>query len=224
MTPIFRFSVHSLSLLLPSSFLSSCSNWVGYTDCTNLSQQKAPLTEKSWTSLWISFLTTPLETFVLPVRRPLREVSACGPSTEPSCSVNGGVELLKPQIGSCICDRQYLHAIVLHARQVAAHGPAIDFVGSDTYVSKTFAGISVLDFLHNGSVAFFKDQPATTAIKVLTGIGFGLASAASDWIFGGCMVYDLVALAVGQSGDWRTLLSLYAVGAAGIVTAKNLAW
>jgi hypothetical protein len=90
-------------------------------------------------------------------------------------------------------------------------------------VSKTFAGIGVLDFLHNGSVAFFKDQLATPAIKVLTGIGFGLAGAASDWIFGGCLVYDLVALAVGQSGDWRTLLSLYAVGAAGIVTAKNLA-
>ena len=89
-------------------------------------------------------------------------------------------------------------------------------------VSKTFAGIGVLDFLHNGSVAFFKDQPATTAIKVLTGVGFGLASAASDWIFGGCLVYDLVALAVGQKGDWRTFLSLYAVGAAGIVAAKNI--
>ena len=90
-------------------------------------------------------------------------------------------------------------------------------------VSKTFAGIGVLDFLHNGSVAFFKDQPATMAIKVLTGLGFGLASAASDWIFGGCLVYDLIALAVGQKGDWRTLLGLYAVGSAGIVTAKNLA-
>lgn len=90
-------------------------------------------------------------------------------------------------------------------------------------VSKTFAGIGVLDFLHNGSVAFFKDQPATTAIRVLTGLGFGLASVASDWIFGGCLVYDLVALAVGQKGDWRTLLGAYAVGSAGIVAAKNLA-
>jgi hypothetical protein len=72
-------------------------------------------------------------------------------------------------------------------------------------------------------VAFFKGQSATTAIKVLTGLGFEWASAASDWIFGGCLVYDLVALAVGQKGDWRTLLSLYAVGAAGIVTTKNIA-
>lgn len=90
-------------------------------------------------------------------------------------------------------------------------------------VSKTFTGIGVLDFLHNGSAAFFKGQPATLPIKVLTGLGFGLASAASDWIFGGCLVYDLVALAVGQEGDWRTLLSMYAVGSAGIVAARNIA-
>ena len=88
--------------------------------------------------------------------------------------------------------------------------------------AKTFAGIGVLDFLHNGSVAFFKDMPPSTTVKALTGVGFGLASAASDWIFGACLVYDLVALAVGQSGSWRTLLGAYAVGSAGIVAAKNL--
>ncbi|KAI9835222.1 MAG: hypothetical protein M1838_005363 [Thelocarpon superellum] len=90
-------------------------------------------------------------------------------------------------------------------------------------VSKTFAGIGVLDILHNTSVAFFKDQPATLAIKVLTGVGFGLGAAASDWIFGGCLVYDLAAFAVGQSGQWRTLLGAYAVGAAAIVGLKNWA-
>ena len=90
-------------------------------------------------------------------------------------------------------------------------------------VSKTFAGIGVLDLLHNGSVAYFKDAPATMTVKVVTGLGFGVLSAASDWIFGGCMVYDLVALAAGQSGSWRNLLALYAVGAAGIVGAKNIA-
>lgn len=89
-------------------------------------------------------------------------------------------------------------------------------------VSKIFAGIGVLDFLHNGSVAFFKDQPAMAAIKVLTGLGFVLASEVSGWIFGGCLVYDLVALAAGQDGDWRTMLGLYVVGAAGIVV-KNIA-
>ncbi|KAI9798388.1 MAG: hypothetical protein M1825_005372 [Sarcosagium campestre] len=88
-------------------------------------------------------------------------------------------------------------------------------------VSKTFAGIGVLDFLHNGSIAFFKDQQASTAVKVLTGVGFGAASLSSDWIFGGCLVYDLIALAVGQRGSWGQLLGLYALGSAVIVGAKN---
>jgi len=90
-------------------------------------------------------------------------------------------------------------------------------------VSRTFAGIGVLDLVHNGSVAYFKDEPATLLVKIITALGFGLASAAGDWIFGGCMVYDLVALAAGQSGEWRNLLGVYAVGAAAIVGAKNLA-
>jgi hypothetical protein len=92
-------------------------------------------------------------------------------------------------------------------------------------VSKTFTGIGVLDFLHNGSVAYFNHQGPSTMIKVMTGVGFGALSSASDWIFGGCLVYDLVALAIGQRGigetSWGNLLGVYAVGAAGIVAAKN---
>ena len=90
-------------------------------------------------------------------------------------------------------------------------------------VSKTFAGIGVLDLLHNTSAGFFEGMQPNTAVKVLTGVGFGLASAASDWIFGGCMVYDLVALAFGQKGSWGRLLGAYAVGSAAIVGAKNMA-
>lgn len=90
-------------------------------------------------------------------------------------------------------------------------------------VSKTFAGIGVLDFLHNTSAGFFKDVAPSTTVKILTGLGFAAGSAMSDWIFGGCLVYDLVALTVGQTGDWRKLLGAYAVGSAAIVTAKNLA-
>lgn len=90
-------------------------------------------------------------------------------------------------------------------------------------VAKTFAGIGVLDLLHNTAAAFFKGAAPSTLVKVLTGVGFGAASAMGDWIFGGCMVYDLVALAAGQSGGWRTLLGAYAVGSAAIVGAKNLA-
>lgn len=90
-------------------------------------------------------------------------------------------------------------------------------------VSKTFAGIGVLDLLHNTSAGFFVNEAPTTAVKVITGLGFAALSASSDWIFGSCMVYDLVALTVGQSGSWRTLLGAYAVGSAAIVAGKNLA-
>ncbi|KAL3422948.1 hypothetical protein PVAG01_04695 [Phlyctema vagabunda] len=94
-------------------------------------------------------------------------------------------------------------------------------------VSKTFAGIGVLDLLHNGSVAYFDHQGPSTAVKLVTGLGFGLLASCSDWIFGSCLVYDLVALAVGQRGigqlAWSNLLGAYAVGAGAIVAAKNSA-
>ncbi|KAK2040750.1 hypothetical protein LZ31DRAFT_557551 [Colletotrichum somersetense] len=93
-------------------------------------------------------------------------------------------------------------------------------------VAKTFAGIGVLDLLHNGSVAYFVHQQPSTFVKVLTGAGFGLLASVSDWIFGGCLVYDLVALSVGQSTygnvEWSRLLGIYAGGAAAIVSARNL--
>ncbi|KAF3761634.1 hypothetical protein M406DRAFT_265796 [Cryphonectria parasitica EP155] len=94
-------------------------------------------------------------------------------------------------------------------------------------VSKTFAGIGVLDLLHNGSVAYFVNQQPSNTVKLLTAVGFGGLAVCSDWIFGGCLVYDLVALAVGQRAygnhGWSNLLGLYAVGAAGIVVARNIA-
>lgn len=93
-------------------------------------------------------------------------------------------------------------------------------------VAKTFAGIGVLDLLHNGSVAYFNHQSAGTLTRVLTGVGFGVLSSCSDWIFGGCLVYDLVALAVGQRQygniSWSNLLWMYAGGATAIVALKNL--
>lgn len=92
-------------------------------------------------------------------------------------------------------------------------------------VSKTFAGIGVLDFLHNTSVAYYKDVPADAAVKAITGLGFAGLAACSDWIFGGCLVYDLVGLSVGQGqiGDnsWSAWLGAFAVGTAAIVGLKN---
>lgn len=93
-------------------------------------------------------------------------------------------------------------------------------------VSKTFAGIGVLDLLHNGSVAYFNNEGPNLAVKVITGVGFAALAGMSDWIFGGCLVYDLVALAVGQRGigerGWSNLLGVYAAATAGIVAARNI--
>src|SRR4051812_27639734 len=94
-------------------------------------------------------------------------------------------------------------------------------------VSKTFAGIGVLDLLHNGSVAYFDHQGPNLTAMVLTGVGFAALAGCSDWIFGACFVYDLVAIAVGQRGigemGWSNLLGLYALGAVGIVVLRNVA-
>lgn len=95
-------------------------------------------------------------------------------------------------------------------------------------VAKSFAGIGVLDLLHNTSVAFFKDQEPGTLVKVATGLGFAALSSISDWIFGGCLVYDLVGLSVGQAsyskdGSWSWLLGAFAVGSAAIVGMRNWA-
>lgn len=108
--------------------------------------------------------------------------------------------------------------------------PPMDLGSTDSIlthvVSKTFAGIGVLDLLHNGSVAYFVHQRPSTAVKVLTAVGFGGLAACSDWIFGGCLVYDLIALAVGQRAygneSWSNMLGLYAIGTAGIVAVRNL--
>jgi hypothetical protein len=88
-------------------------------------------------------------------------------------------------------------------------------------VAKTFAGIGVLDLLHNTSAAYYRGVAPSTAVQVATGVGFAAAASASDWIFGGCLVYDLVALGIGQGGRWGTLLGAYAGVTAGIVGWRN---
>lgn len=91
-------------------------------------------------------------------------------------------------------------------------------------VSKTFAGIGVLDLLHNTSVAYYKNVLPWKGLKVFTGLGFGALGAASDWILGGCLVYDLIGLSVGQAQydvEWSRVLGWFAAGTAAIVGAKN---
>jgi len=88
-------------------------------------------------------------------------------------------------------------------------------------VAKTFAGIGVLDLLHNTSAAYYKGVPPSQFVQIATGVGFAAIASMSDWIFGGCLVYDLVALSVGQEGSWGRLLGGYAAGIAGIVGFRN---
>lgn len=92
-------------------------------------------------------------------------------------------------------------------------------------VAKTFAGIGVLDLLHNTSAAYFVGDRPSALVKALTAVGFAGLGAASDWILGGCLVYDLVGLSVGQAqyGDkgWSSLLGAYAVGTAAILGLRN---
>lgn len=88
-------------------------------------------------------------------------------------------------------------------------------------VAKTFAGIGVLDLLHNTAAAYYVGVAPSTAVQVATGVGFAAAASVSDGIFGGCLVYDLVALSVGQTGSWSRLLGGYAAMTAGIVAFRN---
>lgn len=93
-------------------------------------------------------------------------------------------------------------------------------------VAKTFAGIGVLDILHNTSVAYFKNAAPNTLLKIGTGLGFAALASVSDWILGGCLAYDLVGLSVGQAAyskdsSWSGLLGAYAVGVAAIVAVRN---
>ncbi|RNJ52533.1 hypothetical protein D7B24_003353 [Verticillium nonalfalfae] len=102
----------------------------------------------------------------------------------------------------------------------------VDFAPFYSLGNICIACIGVLDLLHNTSAAYFVDVQPSLPVKVLTGVGFGLMSAVSDWIFGGCLVYNLLALSVGQSiygnTGWGKLLGIYAGGAAAIVGSKNI--
>ena len=111
-------------------------------------------------------------------------------------SMDGVLECPSAEDCKYFCPHQFTHTTLLHlpmnmrsTSSILAH-----------VVSKKFAGIDVLDLLHDGSVTYFDRQGPSTAVKIMTGLGFSALASCSDWIFGGCLVYDLVALAVGQSG------------------------
>lgn len=205
--------------LLGFSFPNSSSRSVGCIGCGNWIPRSRPI-ERSWTRWWISCHIIPWVTFALQVSSfegVKREWLVTGTAWMVAWN-SGRLDISHAFVTVNTLSQLWYLTMRLRPMNTGSTSSILTHI-----VSKTFAGIGVLDLLHNGSAAFFKNQPATLPIKVLTGVGFGLASAASDWIFGGCLVYDLVALAVGQSGDWRTLLSVFAVGSAGIVVARNMA-
>ncbi|KAF2185833.1 hypothetical protein K469DRAFT_726578 [Zopfia rhizophila CBS 207.26] len=53
------------------------------------------------------------------------------------------------------------------------------------------------------------------------GVGFAAAASVSDWTSSGCLVYDLVALSIGQKGGWNGVPGGYAAMTAGIVGLRN---
>lgn len=100
----------------------------------------------------------------------------------------------------------------------------------DTHVvSKLFSGLSILNILHNGAVAFqwytYNSGrvfiPASVLIKLATGITFGAACVLNDGILGGALGYILLALAVQQSGNWAKLLGAWALGSAVVIGYRN---
>lgn len=62
----------------------------------------------------------------------------------------------------------------------------------------TFAGIGVLDLLHNGSIAWAPATAPSALVKVATVVGLPLLAYAGPPLFGACIAYDLVGVAIGQ--------------------------
>ncbi|TFK86326.1 hypothetical protein K466DRAFT_493007 [Polyporus arcularius HHB13444] len=67
-------------------------------------------------------------------------------------------------------------------------------------VAKTFAGVGVLDFVDNGGVVLQYRAPPSAFVQALTYICFPVVALNSSPIFGSVLLYDLVAIAVGQAG------------------------
>ncbi|KAI9067196.1 Dor1-domain-containing protein [Trametes sanguinea] len=93
------------------------------------------------------------------------------------------------------------------------------------YVAKTFAGIGVLDLVDNGGVALMYRAPPSTLVQAASYAFFPLAAAASKPLFGSILLYDVIAIAVGQMGvlgaePWPTRLGWTALATAGVVGVK----
>ncbi|PCH34173.1 hypothetical protein WOLCODRAFT_94949 [Wolfiporia cocos MD-104 SS10] len=92
-------------------------------------------------------------------------------------------------------------------------------------VAKTFAGIGVLDLIDNGGVMLRYRAPPSTLVQALTYTLFPLATTASTPFFGSILLYDVIAVVVGQrsvplAGDWSARLGWTALAMGGVVGVK----
>lgn len=87
-------------------------------------------------------------------------------------------------------------------------------------VAKSFAGIGVFDLLHNASAAYFRGVPPSSAVKVATGLR--VRGRREREQLGAWRVFGL--RSCGGGGAERGVegaAGVYAVGAAGIVAARD---
>ncbi|KIP03630.1 hypothetical protein PHLGIDRAFT_94545 [Phlebiopsis gigantea 11061_1 CR5-6] len=94
-------------------------------------------------------------------------------------------------------------------------------------VAKTTAGIGIMDFVDNGGVALRTVAPPSVTAQAFTYLAFPALAAASGPIFGSTLVYDLIAMYVGQrsvvgAGSWSAGLGWTALATGSIVAVKSL--
>lgn len=82
-------------------------------------------------------------------------------------------------------------------------------------VARSFAGITILDFLDNGSVALGCSGPPPVPVQILTVVLFTFLAMRCSPCFACFLFYDVLALFAGQP-TWRPALAT-AVGALGLV-------
>ncbi|RPD64583.1 hypothetical protein L226DRAFT_451644 [Lentinus tigrinus ALCF2SS1-7] len=92
-------------------------------------------------------------------------------------------------------------------------------------VAKTFAGIGVLDFIDNGGVALRYRAPPSALVQAVTYVMFPVGALSSSPMFGSVLLYDLVAVAIGQvgvpgAGPWPMRLGWTSLATALLVGIK----
>jgi len=94
------------------------------------------------------------------------------------------------------------------------------------WVAQTFAGIGILDLLHNSSVAYFRNVSPNLVTQILTPIAFAASSLISTPLMNACIAYDALGIFLGQRNynvggqGWTNLIGGTAVGCAAILAGK----